>query len=180
MLTIRSSAQTILSSLTIAQTNSAQANAQSISAEFWSGSSSPHVESHVIPRVTPVRRPADPIDALREKIMGMARPARWNGPGSRAILKSACLAAVDFVIGVRDQVSGIPFPRVGPSQLGGVALQWRFGDIHYMVRISSKDLDNLYFQREGPAFQQECGTVSQARAIAELMSLANASGDKKL
>jgi hypothetical protein len=64
--------------------------------------------------------------------------------------------------------------------LGGVALQWRFGDVHYMIRVSSKDLGRLYFQREGPGFRQDSGTVSQSRAIADLMDLAEGTRDQNL
>lgn len=116
---------------------------------------------------------------LRAKIMGMARPARWNGPGSRAIRKSACGAAIDFVHAVERQTVGIPLPRVGPSQLGGIALQWRFGNVHYMIRVASDDPDHLYFQREGPGFKHDSGTISRDRAIADMVALARGAGVRK-
>src|SRR5260370_1358827 len=69
------------------------------------------------------------LDAISAKIMGMERKHQWNGPGSRAIRKTACVAAIKVVLATRRSCEGFPLPRVGPSQLGGVSLQWKFGDV---------------------------------------------------
>jgi hypothetical protein len=121
-----------------------------------------------LPKVAPG---AEPLEALRAKIMGMERPQKWNGPGSRAIGKAACAAAVNVVLATQRVCEGFPLPRVGPSQLGGVSLQWKFGDVHYMIRVSSGVADRVYFQKEGPGFQQESGTVSRDRAVAALIEI---------
>jgi hypothetical protein len=115
---------------------------------------------------------SEPLDEVRAKIMGMERKNRWNGPGSRAISNAACAAAIEVVLATRRMREGFPLPRVGPSQLGGVSLQWKFGNVHYMIRVSSGVANRVYFQKEGPGFQQESGTVSRDHAVAALIDCA--------
>jgi hypothetical protein len=55
-------------------------------------------------------------------------------------------------------IPGLESPRIGPSPMGAVALQWDFDDVTLVVRISSGQPDRVHFQEEGPDFQagQDC------------------------
>jgi hypothetical protein len=109
-------------------------------------------------------------DHLRLAIMGLKRPRGWCGPGSGAVTQAACRAAVAFLSELRTRHPDAPLPRVAPSVMGGVALQWDFGSAGFMVKISSADESRVYFQEEGPAFHQDHGVVTQAAAIKRLLA----------
>ena len=108
---------------------------------------------------------------FRSQIFALQRDAGWSGPDSRPVLLGACVIAVKFVAWARSRVAGLPLPRIGPSVLGGVALQWQSGDVHFMVRAESFDAKNLHFQEEGPGFHQSEGTASAFQIVTRMGKL---------
>ena len=112
-----------------------------------------------------------PIEVL-EKIIGMARPANWAGEGSGAITHEACSAAIDFVARATNRIDCLESPRVGPSPLEAVALQWDFDEDSLVVRVSSGPPGIVHFQEEGPDFHQEEGFAPREVVLGRLSMLA--------
>jgi hypothetical protein len=112
-----------------------------------------------------------PIE-VQEKIVRMARPANWAGEGSGAITREACSAAIDFVGRALTRGDGLESPRVGPSPLGAVALQWDFDEDSLVVRVSSETPGIVHFQEEGPDFHQEEGFAPREAVLERLSMLA--------
>jgi hypothetical protein len=111
------------------------------------------------------------ILALNNRILSLKRQSNWAGKGSKGISQAACIAAISFVSDACATIQNLPLPRVGPSVLGGVALQWDFGQVHFMVRIDS-DLSHIHFQEEGPGFRQSDGVMEGLDVIQRLRDLA--------
>jgi hypothetical protein len=112
-----------------------------------------------------------PIE-VQEKIIGMARTADWAGEGSGEITPEACSASIDFVSRARKEIDGLENPRIGPSPVGAVALQWDFDDVTFVVRISSGRPDAIHFQEEGPDFYQDEGVAPRLDVLARLGTIA--------
>jgi hypothetical protein len=68
-------------------------------------------------------------------------------------------------------------PRVGPSPLGGVALEWDLGDVSLMLRFASSDPRCVYYQEEGPGFRQDDGVISRSEAMERLLTLVGGEAD---
>lgn len=107
--------------------------------------------------------------SFQSLIRSMARPADWYDEGSPAITSDACEAAISLVGEARDQVVGLPLPRVAPSAVGGVSLEWTFGAVQFLIRVESADDRRVYFQREGPDFQQEDDYDDRLGVISKLL-----------
>jgi hypothetical protein len=125
-----------------------------------------------LPAVTLLTSDAEKgILSLTSRIMSLKRESGWAGKGSKGISQAACIAAISFIEAARSTINELPLPRVGPSVLGGVALQWDFGHVHFMARIDS-DLRRIHFQEEGPGFRQIDGVTADEDAIERLRELA--------
>jgi hypothetical protein len=108
---------------------------------------------------------------LTIRILSLKRESGWAGKGSKGISQAACIAAITFIEAARSATKDLSLPRVGPSVLGGVALQWDFGPVHFMARIDS-DLRRIHIQEEGPGFRQTHGVTAGEDAIERLRDLA--------
>ena len=111
------------------------------------------------------------ISTLNTRILSLRRQANWAGKGSKGISQAACIAATSLVSAACSTIKNLPLPRVGPSVLGGVALQWDFGQVHFMARIDS-DLRRIHYQEEGPGFRQSDGITTDEDVIQRLRDLA--------
>lgn len=83
--------------------------------------------------------------AMQAHILGLAMKPDWDGVGAHAIPASACHAAISFL---RETIAqGIPHPKfIGPSPLGGIALQWNTSDYRLKVRVFGPGPSECYYQ----------------------------------
>jgi hypothetical protein len=110
-----------------------------------------------------------PTPMLRARIMGVERSYGWRDH-ARAIPKSACLGAIEFLESAFRENPSLPEPEVSPSPRGGVTLSWWFGDTGFLARFFTKR-GKIYFQQESPDFRAEIGTESRDGVLRRLARL---------
>lgn len=120
--------------------------------------------------------PASLPDEFRDRILGLERRYNWDGAGARAVCKSACKAAVQFLEWARAHRPDLSLPRPSPSPRGGVMLTWRSGERHLTVRFSSGEIDPLPYEWEGPDYDYGSGTGSREEVLARILALASQAG----
>ena len=113
--------------------------------------------------------PNSALADFQSKVMSLQRPWNWDYEGGRAIRRSACAAALDFVRRIRHKKDAVlPLPRVSPSRRGAVALTWRIGEESLTVFFSVRGAKTLYYQWEHADLTSEAGNETRENLIERL------------
>jgi len=117
---------------------------------------------------------------LGEEIMALERRANWSGRGSKAIRKSQCRAAIEFIRQARSAFPELPLPQFGPSVEGGVPLTWRLGEVSFTVHVTSSNPAEVAFMQADTSYRSREGAESWKKVITRLGRLSAAANRSSL
>jgi hypothetical protein len=137
---------------------------------WWQACPSAATTGEVIEVTEPTAEAYDLPRSFIVRLKALERDAGWAGPRSAAVTRLACLNAIKFVGLASNRIALLSLPRIAPSVLGGISLQWDFGDVHFVVRVEDSH-QRLHYQRVGPGFQQESGAAPWDVTITKLRDL---------
>jgi hypothetical protein len=109
--------------------------------------------------------------SLSKRILAFQRPFNWDYEGGKAIRRSACMAAIDFIHRIKANNPALALPRVSPSNKGAIALTWRSGEQSLTVFFSTGHTKSLDYHWEGPNFTFGIGQDSREHLINRILSL---------